>query len=330
MPYIEIGHEALSTNQLLLPLIELVKQRGVHPDKALKGTKLFYDDLKKQGHRSSFKQLVQVLQNMTHYHLGQDLSFVLGQHMLHNISAQYAPYLFHCANLKSVLVTCNQLQNCIFPYFNARIFRKKQTLHFVLNPAISQIQPFANQFLLEVWLSMVCGFLKWRLPDTTISFQLPFPEPEYAEQFRAFCHQPLTFSQHFAGFVVHHSMMNTQQHAAIEALKAPFCQLQSLPRAGFLSHIESYLIAHPKASQDDLANYLSISTATLKRKFALHNCQFGCVKDRLLSQKAVFCIQQQGYSNAQVAKLLHFNDLPNFRRTFKRWLGITPSELRKV
>ncbi|OCQ22815.1 hypothetical protein A7985_02330 [Pseudoalteromonas luteoviolacea] len=330
MPYIEVNQQRQPTNQLLLPLIELVKQRGLHPDKALKGTKLFYDDLKKQGHSSSFKHLIQVLQNITHHHLGQDVSFVLGQHMLHNISAQYAPYLFHCTNLKSLLVTCNQLQNCLFPYFNARMFRKSQTLHFVLNPAISEIPAFANKFLLEVWLSMVCGFLKWRLPDTSIAFQLPFPEPEYAEQYRAFCHQPLSFSQHFAGFVVQRTMMNSLQTGAIEALKAPLCQLQVLPQPGFLAHIENYLIAHPKASQDDLANYLNISTATLKRKLALHNSQFGYVKDRLLSQKAVFCIQEQGYSNAQVARLLHFNDLPNFRRTFKRWLGITPSELRKV
>jgi len=34
-------------------------------------------------------------------------------------------------------------------------------------------------------------------------------------------------------------------------------------------------------------------------------------------------------NNEQVAAHLHFNDITNFRRAFKRWTGLTPSDSRQ-
>ena len=36
----------------------------------------------------------------------------------------------------------------------------------------------------------------------------------------------------------------------------------------------------------------------------------------------------RGYNNEQIAAYLGFHDANNFRRSFKRWTGLTPSMLR--
>ena len=48
-----------------------------------------------------------------------------------------------------------------------------------------------------------------------------------------------------------------------------------------------------------------------------------CIRDRYL-------YRVKGYSNEEVAAYLQFNDSTNFRRSFKRWTGLSPSALRQL
>ena len=38
----------------------------------------------------------------------------------------------------------------------------------------------------------------------------------------------------------------------------------------------------------------------------------------------------RGYGNEEVAAYLQFNDTTNFRRSFKRWTGLVPSQARQM
>ncbi|AOT08619.1 helix-turn-helix transcriptional regulator [Pseudoalteromonas luteoviolacea] len=330
MPYFETSDLRFNSHQLLEPLIELAKQRGIHPDKALKGTKVFYKDFKAQGHLSSYEELEQIITNISKHELSQDISFVLGQHLLHNLCAKYASYLFHCIDLKALLVACKQLENDLFPYFSTRILREQQAIHLLINPAVSEPSSCTYQFFLEVWLSLVSGFINWRFCELEIQIQLPYATPRHLEHYHVMHTSKLSFGHRTCAVVINKNMLHTRQRDAVEALQSNLTSLQPCLSMGFLSYAEAFLIQYPKACLEDLANHFMVSEATMKRKLKQHNSQFSGLRDRVLSQQAAFCIQQQGYSNAQVAKALAFNDLPNFRRTFKRWFGVTPSELRKT
>ncbi|KZN45350.1 helix-turn-helix transcriptional regulator [Pseudoalteromonas luteoviolacea] len=330
MPYFESNNLRFNSHQLLEPLVELAKQRGIHPDKALKGTKIFYKDFENQNHKSSYTQLEQIIENITKHNLSQDISFVLGQHLLHSLCAKYASYLFHCIDLKALLIACKQLENDLFPYFSIRMLREGQAIHLLVNPAVSEPSTCTYQFLLEVWLSLINGFIKWRFNNLEIQFQLPYSTPAHIEHYHAMQVGKLSFGHHACTVEIRKTALQTRQYDAVSALQSNLVTLQPCTSIGFLSYAETFLIHHPKACLEDLANHFKISEATMKRKLSQHNSQFSSLKDRVLSQQAAFCIQQQGYSNAQVAKALAFNDLPNFRRAFKRWFGVTPSELRNT
>lgn len=330
MPYFETGDLRFNSHQLLEPLVELAKQRGIHPDKALKGTKLFYKDFKAQSHLSSNEELEQIITNITKHELSQDIGFVLGQHLLHSLCAKYASYLFHCFDFKALLIACKQLENDLFPYFSVRMFRERQAIHLLINPAVSEPSIGTYQFLLEVWLSLVSGFINWRFSELKVQFQLPYAMPTYIEHYHVLRTGKLSFGHRACAMIIDKKMLQTPQRDAVAALQSKLTSLQPSLSMGFLSYAETFLIQYPKACLEDLADHFMVSEATMKRKLRQHNSQFSSLKDRVLSQQAAFCIQQQGYSNAQVAKALAFNDLPNFRRAFKRWFGVTPSELRNT
>jgi AraC-like DNA-binding protein len=79
-----------------------------------------------------------------------------------------------------------------------------------------------------------------------------------------------------------------------------------------------------------LAEQLTMSQATLKRKLSQHNVTYQQVFDMVRQQQAVFLLTEQHFNNEKIAHVLNFSDITNFRRSFKRWTGLTPQALKKV
>ncbi|MDT7838220.1 AraC family transcriptional regulator [Aquabacterium sp. OR-4] len=73
---------------------------------------------------------------------------------------------------------------------------------------------------------------------------------------------------------------------------------------------------------------LGTSPATLKRRLAAEGTHFQAELDQVRSHLALYLYRYRGADNAQVAQALGFADVPNFRRSFKRWTGLTPQSLR--
>ena len=73
------------------------------------------------------------------------------------------------------------------------------------------------------------------------------------------------------------------------------------------------------------ADLLRCSPATLKRRLKDEGCHFQQLLDEVRLHQAIHWFQFEGYSTEQVAKGLNFNDNTNFRRSFKRWAGVTPA-----
>ena len=76
------------------------------------------------------------------------------------------------------------------------------------------------------------------------------------------------------------------------------------------------------------AQAFAISPATLKRHLAQFGTHFQAELDQLRAHVALDLFHNHGYGNEQVARYLGFHDATNFRRSFKRWTGLTPRSLR--
>lgn len=86
--------------------------------------------------------------------------------------------------------------------------------------------------------------------------------------------------------------------------------------------------ALPLPTLEHTAAVFSTSPATFKRVLSRHGTHFQAELDQVRAHLAMHLFHHQGLANDAVARQLGFHDSTNFRRSFKRWTGMTPSLLR--
>lgn len=101
-------------------------------------------------------------------------------------------------------------------------------------------------------------------------------------------------------------------------------------RKSLLAQLYDYLGEHLRQvpSLEHCAAHFGCSPATFKRHLALHGTHFQAELDQARTHATLRLIRQHGLSNEEIADRLGFHDANNFRRSFKRWTGLTPSMLR--
>ncbi len=81
---------------------------------------------------------------------------------------------------------------------------------------------------------------------------------------------------------------------------------------------------------EQVAHRLNQSPRTLIRKLRQSGTRFQKIKDEVYSGRAALYMRSSDVSVNGVSDLLGFSGPANFRRTFKRWFGQTPSEYREM
>jgi len=330
---IECDKPCLKMHSLLLPIIEMAQQRGVDSHRILRGSKLFYEDLTQPEKQISFVQLEQVFAN-THECLSHDgISFLLAQHWLFNQPQAAFQALLNCQNLGDMSRVLQVRQAHIWPYMFFENYASSSGYHIVINPAIAQPSPYALQFMIELIVAILDQLCRWRFDLVKhLCVKLPYAQPTHIEQYHAHLKLNYQFAQPCFSITIPKGFWLRKQTLPSNSMRG-FYLAQSKASVfdiGFIQYICSQLKACPKQSATELSARMGISVATLKRKLKLHNTSLQMLKDQGQKQQAVVNILERGCSNEQVAQQLDYADMTNFRRNFKRWTGLTPSELRKL
>lgn len=93
--------------------------------------------------------------------------------------------------------------------------------------------------------------------------------------------------------------------------------------------IRTHLADDGPPSLDALARSLRMSPRTLQRRIADHDTNLTDVVDDLRADLAKAWLQDDATPVAEVAFRLGYSDARSFRRAFKRWTGVTPSQFRR-
>ena len=84
----------------------------------------------------------------------------------------------------------------------------------------------------------------------------------------------------------------------------------------------------PFPSMDDVAARLSMTSRTLRRKLRAEQRTYSDILDEVRNTLARKYLDANTFTTEDIASLLGFSDAANFRTSFKRWNGISPSEYR--
>ena len=88
------------------------------------------------------------------------------------------------------------------------------------------------------------------------------------------------------------------------------------------------LLPHGKAKASTVAKELGVSHRTLARSLAAEGQTFSEILDQNKADLAKSYLTHGDLSISQIAWLLGYREVSTFTHAFKRWYGITPTELR--
>jgi AraC-like DNA-binding protein len=88
-------------------------------------------------------------------------------------------------------------------------------------------------------------------------------------------------------------------------------------------------LMRPKRFQD-VAQNLSMSARTLRRKLREENSSFRQVVDELRRDVAIRYLRETDLPVKDIAESLGFSDAANFRQAFRRWTKAAPYEFKHL
>ncbi|TYK64802.1 AraC family transcriptional regulator [Colwellia echini] len=343
--------EVLNTQQLLLSIIDLATQRGAHPDKLLKGTKLFYNDLtrvnvNKKPVTCSANTLLTVIENCSKLVKGNEISFLLGRRYFPSHLGLLGQALMNCRHLADMLRLCQCFQLDCFPLMNLTIKTFNDKSYLIFQSAVGKLSSNQQIFITEFMLSALLGAMKYRcgeLPELKI--HLDYAKVQHIEQYHVHLnmnnHENIQFDQQICMLTIASKQLYLPFNDSANSLKV--LALQQMRQVAKLNnkhypisftlqlirYINQGLANNVAVSQECCAQHFGYSSATLKRKLASHSLNYQGIIDNIRSQQAIFQLIICHDSNEKIADALYFTDVSNFRKAFKRWTGMTPNSMRE-
>mgnify|MGYP000893322766 CR=1 FL=1 len=314
--------------------LALAYERELAIPALLAGTGLHERALHAPQHAISPAQMLTLLQNLARMAADTELPFILGPQWLPGHYGHISHVLMLAANLRQALELLARWPMAFSPLLTPRLEWNAEgaTLHWH-NAWGSAAQ---HAFLVDLHMSAVAGMTRWlsgnRLP-WHFHFNRTRPRETAAHEVHLGPH--LAFGAQRDGMRIDAAWLDQPwprgNPAAVSLALPQAVQQESASHAtqGLLATLYDHLHArlHHSPTLDDCAQALGTSPATLKRHLALHGTHFQAELDQVRAHVALDLLQNQGLDNEAVAAHLGFHDGNNFRRAFKRWTGLTPSQL---
>ncbi len=329
-PVFQRKDKCIPAQSLINALLEVAESRGASRAKLLRGTGIFDQDLAPETLFSP-KQILTLVENCQSHCRSIDLSFQTGQSLAttHLNSTIYG--LKTCRSMSHVLRIMALFPAVFSPFVAARHYAYLHTNYYVFEDRVGCSKRW--QFFVELYSAFLVT-LSRELTGKRVpySFEFAFSRPRHIQQFEEHLGYRLSFNAPLTTFSLPAGENPPVQYA--DALMGDVwrAQLHRIAPAHlfFLDDVRQRIAARPHLTLNALADELTLSVSTLKRKLKEHGTSFNILDDEINRQRAIhlLCIRQ--VSNEQGALHMAFNDITNFRRAVKRWTGCTPSQLRSL
>ncbi|HZZ51864.1 MAG TPA: AraC family transcriptional regulator ligand-binding domain-containing protein [Pseudonocardia sp.] len=202
--------------------------------------------------------------------------------------------------------------------------------------------PDPDNLLVTVSLLVIQRALSWLIgKDLAVRrIEFPYPEPADTAELEWLFAVPLRFDAPRGAIVMHSEMlaapnMQTEQSLLQFLEVAPSALMVRSPADHSASYrvrraIERSLRAHRSITGDELAQQLSMSGATLRRKLNEEGTSLREVRDDVLRRAAVASLRRGGEPIATLSERLGFSEPSAFTRAFRRWTGASPAAYRRA
>lgn len=261
---------------------------------------------------------------------GADSAFALGQLLLPGHYGLASQALLQAGSLAALLQTLCRHAGRLTPLLTPRLIDDGQELMLVWTDACG-LPPGLRGFVVDLHMGAVASLCAWRAGQRLPwRFSFGRTAPRDLAQHAVHLGPALQF-----GCQVDAMRLHRREAAlpwpAMPGMAAAALARQADPQAlrrGLLAAVADELLrclAEPP-SLEVLAAGFGMSPATFKRRLSAHGTHYQAEVDRLRAQAAVYLLGPRGQGRDTVARTLGFFDGANFRRSFKRWTGMSPGD----
>jgi len=323
--------------QLLKPLIELANDKGISGEKLLAGSSLSPQQLRvgETVDEDSYNALCCRAAELTEEaSLGLELGCRLGI----NTMGVVGQALMSCKNLEQSLEVMFTYLRIVAP--SARLGFRKEAGHCILSYEVPEHSSISPHFFTEAFAASIQVSTRFLLNG-------PIPEAEQHFDFPATDHG-LVFADIFS-VPVHYNSKESAIYFPREALTLPIstaspaaaeiyrsqCELQ-LRELGMnaryvdkiTARLQNYSEQFPGAAE--MAAILNTSERSLRRHLSSEKSSYQKLLDDVRTKLACNFLKDTDLSIAEIGNKVGIEDIANFRRTFRRWTGLTPREWRST
>lgn len=332
--YHHISDARIAMRQHPAMLIGFARNREVSEAKILLDTGIDIAATEDAHRMISPQQYLRLLMNVTKALDANDTSFLIGEQMLPGHIDGVSHALLHAGSLREALEILIAYATQLSPLMCPRLNRGKGWV--VVYWMDSYGAPAQRSVLTEMHMAALVAMCRW-LSGERLPWRFCFNRraPRYIEQYEVHLGSEMKFNCHFDAMLIEEDMLDRRwprgNPVAVKmALQASVAeQKQNTP--SLLNALYDYLLKHIRCAPtlDQAAQEFFCSPATLKRYLAKHGTHFQAELDQVRSHAALHLFLTQQIDNEAVAQHLGFHDANNFRRSFKRWTGLTPSLIRE-
>ena len=315
--------------------IRALSNEGVSAEQILTGTQLTASSLS-DGAYISVDQFVNVILNTrkvtnnpaiglllgsllhpsTHGHMGwaainsptlsdaiaifQTYSFIRTPFILYSTSVQKDQYIIR-------LTLTENLKGAHSLFVEAMLMLLQHIIEFILGRAMSEA---------ELYISSSA-------PSYKASYSQYFHCPVYFNSDHIEIHLPLALKD-----TINPNADSHMYQLALEQCQEAAHQLQR--ELDISTEIYDYLSSNlgTPLSLDQTAKHLNLSARTVIRKLKQQDTSFQAIKDSVYAFQASNYLRRSSVSVDTLSVIFGYSDPANFRRSFKRWFGVSPQQYR--
>lgn len=329
-PYLNQDDKYLTAQGLITTLVELALSRGIALHKLLRGTGVFEQDLMSVQHQFSISQQVRLLTQFKQLMKSADSGFLLGSQLANDTSVA-AQGVLHAAHIGQALKQLHNLRMQLAPLLFSYSYVHNEQYYIVLQNAVG-LDDEISQYVMEIYSAAFYQVLKKvageRVP---CQFEFAYKRARHSQEYEQHLGLKVAFEKPITRWVLNkHALRLTNPAFSSFRFSQINSQLAALNSANstFVEAVSRLIYQNPALNLDQVASQFAMSPATFKRKLKAHGVRFSTLYDEQSKRKAIYLLAMREQCNEQVAMRLSFYDIANFRRAFKRWTGLTPSQLK--
>lgn len=335
MAYLSSSDKCLVAQHHAMLAWENARRFELDLESLARASKLKLEDFALNERRISPEQYLTLLQQMAKKLDATDTSFNLGQHMLPGHFGPASQALLCAKDLRQALQILLQFQTELCPLLTPRI--KEENGQLILYWMDQWGAPSMLAFLVEMHMTAVTAMCRW-LSERRLPWRYCFnrSRARHIEQHHVHLGLDLRFDCYLDAMIIPSEFLDVpwpraNASSAAMAIEQALAQTSKHLRAeSIIPQLYDYLSLNIRCapSLEKAAQHFECSVATFKRHLARHGTHFQAELDQVRTHMALYLFHFQEMDNEAVASYLGFHDATNFRRSFKRWTGQTPSSLR--